>query len=110
MSKDKFKEFLNNIFLKAFKVQELRDSLDKISLVFNDFFPEAKIYFAKKLGKRVSYITGAGPENCLKSRKFKLKDNYLLYLENIELGEEEKGAFLDFLKLIIYLKENGNES
>jgi len=110
MSKVEFEEFLDSALLKVLETGGLESSLDKIALVFSEFFPDSKIWFAEKLGKRVSYITGAGQESFLEAREFELKKNYLLYLENIELTGEEREAFIDFINLIIYIKDDKDES
>ena len=109
MSKERFEKFLDSALIKVLKAEGLKNSLEKIALVYNEFFPESKIWFAEKLGKRVSYITGAGQESFLKAREFELKDRYLLYLENIELSENEREAFINLVNLIIYLKGDKNE-
>ena len=110
MSKEKFVKFLDSALMKVLKAEGLRNSMEKIALVFSEFFPESKIWFAEKLGKRVSYITGAGKESFLQAREFELKDKYLLYLENIELTVEEREAFIDLVNLIIFIKDDKNES
>ena len=110
MSKVEFEKFLDSALLKVLKAEGLRNSLEKIALVFSEFFPESKIWFAEKLGKRVSYITGAGEESFLEAGEFELKEKYLLYLENIELTIDEREALIDFINLIIYIKDDKNES
>lgn len=110
MSKPDFDKFLNEVLIKVLEVQGLENSFTKIALSFSEFFPDSKIWFAEKLGKRVSYLTGAGQESFLKAKEFKLRANYLLYIENIELSEEEKNMFIDFINLIIYLRDDSNES
>ena len=110
MSKEKFANFLDSVLMKVLKAEGLRNSMEKIALVFSEFFPESKIWFAEKLGKRISYITGADKESFLKAREFELKEKYLLYLENIALTVEEREAFIDLVNLIIFIKDDKNES
>ena len=110
MSKTDFAKFLDEVLIKSLEFEGLENSFKKIALVFSEFFPDSKIWFAEKLGKRVSYLTGAGQESFLKAKEFQLRDSYLLYIENIELNEEEKKIFIDFINLIIYLRDDSNES
>ncbi|MFW5786921.1 MAG: hypothetical protein ACOC21_01385 [Halanaerobiales bacterium] len=110
MSKDKFKDWIEKAARGALSTENLKEGLDFIVSQFVKKFPGSKIYFAEKLGKRISYISGAGRENYLEAEEIDAGNDYFVYLENIELNEREKEILISLIKLVVYIKDDKNES
>lgn len=102
---EKFKKWLEKGIPEALKENKLKKALEVISAKFIEYFPNSKIWFAEKLGKRVSYITGAGKEKYLKARQIPLENDYIIFIENKNLSSQEEKILEDCVEIITYLKE-----
>lgn len=101
----KFKKWLEKGLAEVLKENKLKNALEIMSVKFIEYFPESKIWFAEKLGKRVSYITGAGKEKYLKARQIPLDNGYLIFIENKNLDPQEENTLKACVEIITYLKE-----
>lgn len=81
---NKLKNFFTDVQKKITEEdqQTLKQIFKTLCKRYVDYFPERKIYIAEKLGKRISYLTGAGKELYVKTVKIPLTDNYLLFIES----------------------------
>ncbi|MGM0609118.1 MAG: hypothetical protein ACQESP_11970 [Candidatus Muiribacteriota bacterium] len=102
---EKFKKWLEKGAAEALKEKKIKKALEIISAKFIEYFPNSKIWFAEKLGKRVSYITGAGKEKYLKARQIPLENDYIIFIQNKNLSSQEEKILEDCVEIITYLKE-----
>jgi len=74
-----------------------RNLLQILCRVYTEHFPGRKIYIAVKLGKRLSYLTGAGKELYLEPEVIEIQDKYVVFIETksgLLRGEKEEIATL----------------
>jgi hypothetical protein len=103
--KEDFKIWLEEILKVAMKEKRLEDSLEKLCNDIINYYPDIKIWFAEKLGKRWSYITGAGMESFMQSEKVSITSKYGVFLQNADkISCEEKESIFALMKIICTIK------
>lgn len=87
----------NSVNLKQAITENLKNKtgswkrkLHLISRAYISKYPDHNIWFAKKLGKRLSYITGKGSENYLKPKKIPVTEDIFLFIQARELPPERE--------------------
>ncbi|AZO94665.1 hypothetical protein [Halocella sp. SP3-1] len=106
-NKNKLKEFFTDVQKKIAEEnqQTLKQIFKTLCKKYVDYFPKRKIYIAEMLGKRISYLTGAGKELYVKAVKIPLTDNYLLFIESHqELPSSEIKSLEEFMLSILEIK------
>lgn len=83
-NKNKLAEYFTDVRGKITEEnqQTLKQFFEILCKRYVNYFPKRKIYISEILGKRISYLTGAGKELYVKAVKIPLTDNYLLFIEN----------------------------
>lgn len=92
-----------------------KDSQDYLKLrslckAYTEHFPERKIYITKKLGKRLSYLTGSGNELYLKPVKIPVGGKYTLFIESSnELSSQEIKTVKELFTRILNKEQDSSE-
>ena len=97
--------------MAAFSADMRAEALQIIAEKIQEVFPEIKIWFARQLGKRRSYVAGAGEENFVSPDEFLLADNYYLFIQNKDkLSDKELRTIITLSRfLIIFFDSNKEE-
>ncbi len=80
---------------------DLNDSLRLLATKISKYYPGIKIWFTQKLGKRESYIAGAGQEQYIAPQKYKLNSKYNVFLQDNNLKKEDKEKIIEICRIII---------
>ncbi|QZY56498.1 hypothetical protein [Crassaminicella profunda] len=100
-----FKIWVEDTLQSALREKEFQKALEKLCGSIIIYYPDIKIWFAEKFGKRWSYIIGAGKESFTQSEKVLLTSNYGVFLQNTDkISCEEKDCIIALMKIICTIK------
>ncbi|MFW6380996.1 MAG: hypothetical protein ACOCZ3_00505 [Bacillota bacterium] len=71
-----------NLLNNCLEVEELPGAFRKIARRVVEDYPETRVWFARQLGKRRSYIVGAGQESYRSPSEYELLDDYWLFIQH----------------------------
>lgn len=100
MYRSDFKEIIKQCIKGSINESSIKDTLKKISDIITENYPNTKIWFAQRFGKRWAYIVGAGIDTYDKPEKLIYLDDYAAFLQNFDISEEEKSVFKDLFRLM----------
>ncbi|MDI3534186.1 MAG: hypothetical protein PWQ82_551 [Thermosediminibacterales bacterium] len=89
-----FKHWLKNTLNKILQKESLLETLECLSEEITQKYPNIKIWFTRKYGKRLSYITGNGREHFLPPVKIDISKNYSAFIENLSVVPEKEAEIL----------------
>jgi hypothetical protein len=99
-----FSAWIRKTAEKSLKAESLSEALQIVSKHVIDRYQQSKIWFAETLGKRQSFLEGAGEETFFPPEKIILSDKYTVFLQNLVLvNKREKDALIALFKLVILI-------
>lgn len=106
MFKTEFKGLLKQCLKEALDSSDLKDSMHKIAKAVSGYYPGTKIWFARRFGKRWSYISGAGKETYNSPEEMAYLEDYAAFLQNFdEVSSDEKEMLTCLFKLVTAVKQ-----
>lgn len=106
MFRTDFKELLRQSLKDALDAPDLKSSLQKMAEMVSEFYPGTKIWFARRFGKRWSYIAGAGKETYNPPEKIVYFNDYAIFLQNFnDISSEEKAILSDLFRLVTIIQD-----
>ena len=107
-TKPPFRELIKDLLLRSLSAGDLSRALDAVSESVTTFYPDVKIWFAETLGRRQSFLSGAGKESFLPPERTQLSDRYAVFMQNAQnVPPEEKEILLSIFKIITAIYEDG---
>lgn len=89
---------------RVLRAENLKEALQGAAESYIQCFPKRKFWIAEKLGKRVSYLTGAGRELYLQPEKIDCGRKYTAFIQSrTGLTAEEKKVICSIITLAITL-------
>jgi len=102
MCNKKCSNWKNNIIEKTKSAANLNDSLRLMADEISSYYPGIKIWFTEKSGKRESFIVGAGKEQYISPKKYRLNNNYAVFIQDANsLKEEDKNSIVNICRMLI---------
>ncbi|WP_373899710.1 hypothetical protein ACER0A_005160 [Haloimpatiens sp. FM7315] len=99
---NKFHNMIEDILKGINDYKDIKSIGDFICKCVGKYFKDVSIYFGKKHGKRVEYITGSSSDTLNFPEKIEITEDYYVFIENFnEINREQKYVFISLLKLII---------
>lgn len=106
-SKKSWQSWLKRSLEKALAAESLQLALNSLANSIVKKYPQIQIWFAERLGRRHSFLTGAGKESYREPEKIELAGRYVLFLQNFSsLTEEEKNSIVALCRLVVALKQD----
>ncbi|MFD3156937.1 hypothetical protein ACFIJ5_08765 [Haloimpatiens sp. FM7330] len=103
---ENFSHLIEDILKKALKKESLKEAVEITCKCITKYYTHTQIVFAEKLGKRVSYIVGAGEETYNPSRTVILDEKYCIIMQNFSnISFEEEDILVSLFKVILAVKK-----
>lgn len=100
--KEKFSCFIESTLQETLKTKSLKEAAEIACKCIAKYYQYTHIDFAETLGKRVSYIVGAGEETYNPSKTIAINEKYCIIIENFsEISVEEEESLVELFKRII---------
>lgn len=81
--------WLREVISQVLVAKDLRSALKEVSVAVVGRYPGVKIWFARRCGRRWSYLTGAGPEAMIEPVKIECTGEYAAFIQD-ETGACER--------------------
>lgn len=106
MFDSKFKDMLVFCLKEALRAESLESSLKKSSEIITSFYPNTKLWFAKRFGKRWSFITGAGADSFTSSQKVEYLEGHAVFLQNFSFKQKkEQEVLMNLFRIITIMHQ-----
>lgn len=100
--KEKFSSFIESTLQETLKTKSLKEAAETACKYIAKYYECTHISFAEILGKRVSYIVGAGEETYNASITLAINEKYCIILQNFsKISIEEEKSLVELFKRII---------
>ncbi|MCY6485106.1 hypothetical protein OW763_12235 [Clostridium aestuarii] len=108
--KQEFYRFIENTSKRAIENESLKSALQIVCNSIVDYYPGTQISFAENIGKRISYILGAGKELFKPSEIIRINERYVLVMQNFNnVSDYEKNAIGALFKNIASMEKENEE-